>query len=524
MRRTGRFRSASRGLLPGVSVVPISLGVVADQAESLMRDLRVGIDVVVRRVTPNDFAPARAGYPTIVPVPGLFERWEHLLPMLRRLNRIGFGIHPMPEFEHMTARVDDLAEALMSHLVRADLRDVAILAHSKGGLVGKVALLRDGESRIRHLVAISTPFKGSRIAALARKGSEIVTLSPASRQTIKLSRRTEVDHRITSIYATFDEVVAEPTQVALGRNIEAARVGHNTVLSNREVFEHVALELARVFGLPRRLEPDDASLREALEGRKRDIMRDYGFAVGWQLRGLWPDRARRARWRTGSADRATVVLLPGVLERWPFLRAIGDRLARAGHPVHTVPSLGVNCRLVPAQAARVAEYLRAHDLRDVVLVAHSKGGLIGKSVLRDRAVSSRVLGLVAVATPFNGSPYARWFVAPSIREFSPEHPVIVDLARDRAVNDRIVSLWPSFDQHIPVSSRLVGARANVVLPGTGHFRILSSRVFGEAVQRYVAAFEQDALGRSGADLRADADGSAGAVDGAAAGDRASADR
>lgn len=451
----------------------------------MARQVRVAVCLPFMR----PFVPARAGYPTIVPLAGIFERWEHLAPLMRHLNRIGFGVHVIPELGRNLGRVDDLADIVAADLERHDLRDVAFVAHSKGGLIGKVVLLRDVGQRVRHLVALSTPFKGSRLAALARD-KELASLAPASRQMVKLSLRTEVDHRITSIFATYDEIIAVPTQVALGTNVEAIRVGHHTVLSSREVAEHVALDLARTFGLPPRLEPDRVPLASVLAGRKRDVLRDYGFAVGWQLRSLVPDARRRANWRRGAGGKPAIVLLPGVLERWHFLRAIGDRLHRAGYPVHAITSLGINRANAPLQAARVAGYLVEHDLRDVVLVAHSKGGLIGKLTMLDRAVADRVRGMVTVASPFNGSPYARFFVDPSIREFSPKHPVIVGLGRERDVNAKIVSIWPAFDQHIPTTSRLPGAYANIEVPGTGHFRILSSRVVIDAVQRYVGVLER----------------------------------
>lgn len=463
--------------------MPIALGIVADQLEGIARQLRVAI-------TPEacvTFLPARPGYPTIVPVAGLVERWEHLLPMLRRLNRIGFGVHPVPALGRNLDRVDRLAAVLLCELERAELDDVVLLGHSKGGLVAKLALLRDGSpGRIRHVIALATPFRGSRLAALARR-DQLAELSPASRQTVKLSRRTEVDHRITSVFATFDEIIAVPNQVALGTNIEAIRIGHHTILSSREAAEHVALELARVYGLPPRLEPDSETLCRRLEGRKRDIARDYGFAVGWQLRSLVPDAARLERWSRG--DRAPVVLLPGVLERWPFMRGIGDRLHRAGHPIVVVPALGINRRGAPAQAELVADLLAERGLDDVIIVAHSKGGLIGKLAMLLPRSADRIRGMVTIATPFNGSPYARFFVDPSIREFAPNHPVIRSLAVEREVNSRIVSVWPAFDQHIPTTSRLPGARSNVEVPGTGHFRILTSRPVLDAVERHVAAIE-----------------------------------
>ncbi|MFT2526131.1 esterase/lipase family protein, partial [Escherichia coli] len=78
-----------------------------------------------------------------------------------------------------------------------------------------------------------------------------------------------------------------------------------------------------------------------------------------------------------------------------------------GHPVHVVAGLGSNRRPIAESARQVADLLVGRDLSDVVLVAHSKGGLIGKHLLAFAPAGSRVRAMVAVATPFGGSRYSR---------------------------------------------------------------------------------------------------------------------
>ena len=147
-----------------------------------------------------------------------------------------------------------------------------------------------------------------------------------------------------------------------------------------------------------------------------------------------------------------------------------------------------------------------------MLVAHSKGGLIGKHLLvssgaaaaaaieaaaggdpADAAAAATagaddsgpplgVLGLVAVCTPFHGSPLAGLFFVPSIRAFLPDDETIVMLGRDESVNGRIVSVFGRFDPHIPGGSALDGA-TNVIVPASGHFRVLGSTHTHSAVAR-----------------------------------------
>ena len=206
-------------------------------------------------------------------------------------------------------------------------------------------------------------------------------------------------------------------------------------------------------------------------------IRDYGYAAVWQVRAF---ASRTDPHGFLSGDRSPVVVLPGVYETWRFLEPLIRRLHDDGHPVHVIDPLGRNDRTVPVAARLVADYLVATDLQDAVLLAHSKGGLVGKYVMSLGGSGDRITGMVAVAAPFAGSRYARLMLLPSLRIFVPNDPTILALAREAAVNPRIVSVYGRFDPHIPGGSRLDGAK-NVQLDTGGHFRILAHpRVFAEA--------------------------------------------
>jgi len=212
------------------------------------------------------------------------------------------------------------------------------------------------------------------------------------------------------------------------------------------------------------------------------LLRDYPNAMRIRVRSMRGRVPRR--WRHG--DRRPVVLIPGVYETWHFLRVIGDALNERGHPVHTVPALGINRLPIPASAEIVARRLAERDLRGVALVAHSKGGLIGKQLMT-RDAGDRVDRLIAVATPFGGSRMARLTPWPAMRAFLPGDDVIRALGATREINRRVTSIYPRFDPNIPEGSRLDGA-ANVEIPVIGHFRIL---VEPATVAAVVAAVEQD---------------------------------
>jgi pimeloyl-ACP methyl ester carboxylesterase len=199
---------------------------------------------------------------------------------------------------------------------------------------------------------------------------------------------------------------------------------------------------------------------------------DYLYAAERQVRGLLSRTTPDSYTRPDPARRPPVLLLPGVWETWRFLEPLARALHAHGHPVHVVAPFGLNRGSVPDMAELAATYLREADLRDAVVVAHSKGGLIGKSVMGRADVGDRVLGMVAVNTPFSGSPYARWLPVRSVRAFLPDDEVLTALAAQRAEHGRIVSVATCFDPHIPDGSELPGARF-VRLATPGHFRSLT---------------------------------------------------
>lgn len=218
--------------------------------------------------------------------------------------------------------------------------------------------------------------------------------------------------------------------------------------------------------------------------------RDYAYVAYWQAAGVLRPGGPDQFMHPPHPVRPAVVLIPGVYESWHFLRPLALLLHGHGHPVHVLPALGYNRVPVRAAAVLVGEHLREHDLHDVVLVAHSKGGLIGKLTMLSEDPDGRVRTMVAINTPFAGSWYARWIPLAAVRAFVPTDATLVALGAEREVNSRITSVYSRYDPHIPAGSVLEGA-ANLELGTPGHFRALSDpdleRLLLDAVRAVPAA-------------------------------------
>jgi len=218
---------------------------------------------------------------------------------------------------------------------------------------------------------------------------------------------------------------------------------------------------------------------------------DYACVLRWQATGLvsrtGPDELRQKEAPVGPP----VVLVPGVYESWRFLLPLARLLHEHGAAVHVLPELRDNRRPITDGAALLGRYVRTRDLHDVVVVAHSKGGLIGKLAMVREDPDARIGSMIAINTPFAGSTLARWFLAPAVRAFIPTDATILALAAERSVNERITSVHSRWDPHIPGGSALDGAQ-DVVLETPGHFRpledprlhaLLLERIVGGPPQR-----------------------------------------
>ncbi|MDO8382851.1 MAG: alpha/beta hydrolase, partial [Microbacterium sp.] len=167
-------------------------------------------------------------------------------------------------------------------------------------------------------------------------------------------------------------------------------------------------------------------------------VRDYAYAVVAQVRAAF-DRTDPSAFRVGT--RTPIVVLPGIYESWRFMLPLISAMHERGHPVHVINALRRNGRPVTDSAVDVLEYLREHELRGAVIVAHSKGGLIGKQAMISGAMPEHVTGMLAITTPFAASTYARFFLSRALRGFSPRDATIRALLLETAADARIVSVY-----------------------------------------------------------------------------------
>jgi len=190
-----------------------------------------------------------------------------------------------------------------------------------------------------------------------------------------------------------------------------------------------------------------------------------------------------------------VIILPGVFGRWAFMKPLGDHISLLGHPVYIVPKLGNNLKDIPTSAKKVYEVIEENNLKNVVIVAHSKGGLIGKYLMAHEDKENRVKGLIAIATPFHGSRAAKLIPHPGTWELSHNSEMIKNLESQTEVNKKIVSIIPLYDNHVWHSkgSFLEGAKENIQVEATGHHKVAADKKVWESILEEIDKFTDSPL-------------------------------
>jgi triacylglycerol lipase len=181
-------------------------------------------------------------------------------------------------------------------------------------------------------------------------------------------------------------------------------------------------------------------------------------------------------------NRPTIILIPGVHEKWQTLKTIADPISLSGCPVYIVEQLGYNMKAVDYSAKLIRKLIEEKNLNNVIIVAHSKGGLIAKYLLAFANQDGRIKKVIAVATPFHGSRLAEFIPAKAYKELGSESPMIEKLNSQTAVNGQIISIFGTFDNHVwPTEScKLEGAK-NIQVDVYGHHKILFDERVGKII-------------------------------------------
>jgi len=186
-----------------------------------------------------------------------------------------------------------------------------------------------------------------------------------------------------------------------------------------------------------------------------------------------------------NTKRNPIIIIPGILEHWGFLKMIADSLSSSGNDIYVVRELGNNLYDIKTSAEIVSTVAKKNQLASPIVIAHSKGGIIGKQLLIDGVADK----MIAISTPFSGTDIVKNIPIPAFQELSPQSELILNLKKNKSCNLKIVSYYPTFDNHVPNGSIIEGG-LNLEIPVEGHHKILESDVLVAEISKKIDDWEK----------------------------------
>lgn len=181
------------------------------------------------RDAPSTWASG-SGSPVLL-IGGVYEPWSFLAELGARLHRSGHPVHVVAAIGRNRGPISVEGSLALDYLREHDLHGVRVIGHSKGGLVGKQVMASDPDERVERLIAIATPFGGSAHANYAPNRT-LRDLRPAAAELAALGARTDLNPRISSVFARWDAHIPGGSRLDGARNIELPLYGHFRLLSD----------------------------------------------------------------------------------------------------------------------------------------------------------------------------------------------------------------------------------------------------------------------------------------------------
>lgn len=207
--------------------------VAADYAFAVRHQLRAGLD----RSDPGVLVRSAGQRIPVVLLPGVYETWRFLLPLARHLHERGHPVHIVNTLRWNVSTIAEGSVRVAAYLEHADLDRVAIVAHSKGGLIAKHLMETPGVGqKVVRAITVATPFAGSTLARFVPLPT-VRALGPSGAEVLELARRTSANARIVAVSPDFDPHIPGGSHLDGATNIRLGISGHFRILGSRELFD-----------------------------------------------------------------------------------------------------------------------------------------------------------------------------------------------------------------------------------------------------------------------------------------------
>jgi triacylglycerol lipase len=185
-------------------------------------------------------------------------------------------------------------------------------------------------------------------------------------------------------------------------------------------------------------------------------------------------------WTVGKSG--NILLVPGFGGTWVDLQTIAAFFHKKDYRIHRVPTIEPNFFPIEYCVKEIKKYIIENNLKDLIFIAHSKGGLISRVLLTDKEVEKRIKKIFTIAVPHQGTLWGYGKVK-NLHELSYSSSIIKELPFG---NKKIINITAKVDQHIvPKEKAFLKGATNIELDIIGHTRILESEETKRIIEKYL---------------------------------------
>lgn len=214
-----------------------------------------------------------------------------------------------------------------------------------------------------------------------------------------------------------------------------------------------------------------------------ELIREYAYSL-WASLHYWQYQMPPPAWNQG--DTGTIVFVSGVMGTWITARPLLDHCNQLGYRILVVSSLEFGLETLDRSADHLERFITEKQLENVILIGHSKGGLIIKYFMDKSDYAKWVKKAICIASPFRGTIWGNLQLF-NLGEIACNSRYVHQLDRSVIANQHITSIYPLFDNAVlPRGSSVLEGATNFELKRVGHAHLLATPECIETVSRVLA--------------------------------------
>lgn len=214
------------------------------------------------------------------------------------------------------------------------------------------------------------------------------------------------------------------------------------------------------------------------------LILDFLLVVKKHIEALFKSPPKN--WLIGN--KGAVIIVQGFGEPWIFFKRIADSLNEQGYKIYLIYELEYNLRTIEESVRTIEKFINTHDIKDAVLLAHSKGGAVVKYFLDQSLKADCVKQYITVATPYHGTILGYLHIR-NLNEMRPNSIIANKMRLNVSNNKKILNLYPKIDNYvIPNKNLLLEGAENIQVDVIGHARMMESDETIRLINKYINSY------------------------------------